>query len=125
MQKEKLRLLRKRKGYTQKDIADAIATDVSNYSRKESGDVRIIKDEWEKIAKFLNVSVDEIYEEDEPKVIINNEHPVFNDNAVSAGVMTQFNSISTSVIQNLQEYIGLLKKEIDRLNEEVQELKKK
>ena len=125
MQKEKLRLLRKRKGYTQKDIADAIATDVSNYSRKESGDVRIIKDEWEKIAKFLNVSVDEIYEEDEPKVIVNNEHPVFNDNAVSAGVMTQFNSISTSVIQNLQEYIGLLKKEIDRRNEEVQELKKK
>lgn len=125
MQKEKLRLLRKRKGYTQKDIADAIATDVSNYSRKESGDVRIIKDEWEKIAKFLNVSVDEIYEEDEPKVIVNNEHPVFNDNAVSAGVMTQFNSISTSVIQNLQEYIVLLKKEIDRLNEEVQELKKK
>ncbi|MDR6516806.1 helix-turn-helix domain-containing protein [Chryseobacterium camelliae] len=125
MQKEKLRLLRKRKGYTQKDVADAIATDVSNYSRKESGDVRIIKDEWEKIAKFLNVSVDEIYEEDEPKVIVNNEHPVFNDNAVSTGVMTQFNSISTSVIQNLQEYIGLLKKEIDRLNEEVQELKKK
>lgn len=125
MQKEKLRLLRKRKGYTQKDVADAIATDVSNYSRKESGDVRIVKDEWEKIAKFLNVSVDEIYEEDEPKVIVNNEHPVFNDNAVSTGVMTQFNSISTSVIQNLQEYIGLLKKEIDRLNEEVQELKKK
>ncbi|MDQ1097522.1 MULTISPECIES: helix-turn-helix domain-containing protein [Chryseobacterium] len=125
MQKEKLRLLRKRKGYTQKDIAEVIATDVSNYSRKESGDVRIIKDEWEKIAKFLNVSVDEIYEEDEPRVIVNNENPVFNDNAVSAGVMTQFNSISTSVIQNLQDYIDLLKKEIDRLNEEVQELKNK
>ena len=48
MQKEKLRNVRKRKGITQQQIADAIATDVSNYSRKESGDVSIRKEEWEK-----------------------------------------------------------------------------
>lgn len=50
MQKEKLRNVRKRKGITQQQVADIIATDVSNYSRKESGDVAIRKEEWEKIA---------------------------------------------------------------------------
>ncbi|WP_370899594.1 helix-turn-helix domain-containing protein [Chryseobacterium gossypii] len=123
MQKEKLRLVRKRKGYTQQQIADVIATDVSNYSRKESGDVRIIRDEWEKIANFLDVPVEEIYEEDEGKVVINNDHPVYNDNASSsAGVITQFHNISPSIITNLQDYIAILKQEIERLNEEIKKL---
>lgn len=67
MQKVKLREVRKRKGYTQQQIADIIPTDVSNYSRKESGDVRIIHEEWSKIASFLDVPVEEIYEDDEQK----------------------------------------------------------
>ncbi len=126
MQKEKLRIARKRKGYTQQQIADVIATDVSNYSRKESGDVKIIRDEWEKIAHFLNLPLEEIYEEEDAKVIVNNDHPVYNDNASSSsGITTQFNNISTSVIQSLQEYISLLKQEIDRLNEELKTLKSK
>ncbi|GAB0155367.1 hypothetical protein CHRYSEOSP005_06280 [Chryseobacterium sp. Alg-005] len=124
MQKEKLRSLRKKKGYTQQQIADVIATDVSNYSRKESGDVRIIKDEWDKIARFLDVSVEEIYEDDDAKVIINNEHPVFNDNAASS-VITQFNNFSASVIQNLQDYISLLKEENERLKEQLKSLENK
>ncbi|RKT01122.1 helix-turn-helix transcriptional regulator [Chryseobacterium defluvii] len=123
MQKEKLRSLRKKKGYTQQQIADVIATDVSNYSRKESGDVKIVKDEWDKIARFLDVSVEEIYEDDDAKVIINNEHPVFNDNSASS-IMTQFNNFSTSVIQNLQDYIALLKEENEKLKEELKEYKK-
>lgn len=124
MQKEKLRLLRKKKGYTQQQIADVIATDVSNYSRKENGDVRIIKDEWDKIARFLDVSVEEIYEEDEGKVVINNDHPVFNDNAASS-IMTQFNNFSASVVQNLQDYISFLKEENEKLKEELKNLKGK
>ncbi|UOU99925.1 helix-turn-helix domain-containing protein [Chryseobacterium daecheongense] len=124
MQKEKLRLLRKKKGYTQQQIADVIATDVSNYSRKENGDVRIIKDEWDKIARFLDVSVEEIYEEDDAKVVINNDHPVFNDNAASS-IMTQFNNFSASVIQNLQDYISLLKEENEKLKEELKNTKGK
>lgn len=62
MSKRKLILVRKKKGYTQQQVADFIATDVSNYSRKESGNVKIISDEWEKIARFLEVPVEEIYE---------------------------------------------------------------
>ncbi|RNA60502.1 XRE family transcriptional regulator [Chryseobacterium nematophagum] len=117
MQKEKLRLIRKRKGYTQQQIADAIATDVSNYSRKESGDVRIIKEEWEKIASFLEVSLEEIYEEDEAKIVINN-HPIFNESPSSTGYINQYHNIPASIIENLQDYIVLLKEEIIRLKEE-------
>ncbi|CAA7197607.1 helix-turn-helix transcriptional regulator [Chryseobacterium potabilaquae] len=123
MQKEKLRLIRKKKGYTQQQIADAIATDVSNYSRKESGDVRIVQDEWDKIAYFLDVPIEEIYEEDDAKVIINNDHPVFNDSSTSAGYVTQFHNISASIIQNLQDYITLLKDENKKLKDEIRSLK--
>ncbi|MCL8535534.1 helix-turn-helix domain-containing protein [Chryseobacterium gallinarum] len=120
MQKEKLRFIRKQKGYTQQQVADFIATDVSNYSRKESGDVRIIPDEWEKIARFLDVPLEEIYEEEEPKVVVNNDHPVFNDSSSGGnGSFNQFNNIPGSIIENLQGYIALLKEENEKLKEEL------
>lgn len=120
MQKEKLRTIRKQKGYTQQQIADIIATDVSNYSRKESGDVKIVRDEWDKIARFLNVSVEDIYEDEEAKVVINNDHPVYNDQSSSqSGVMSQYNNIPGSIIQNLQDYISFLKEENEKLKEEL------
>lgn len=127
MQKEKLRIIRKKKGYTQQQIADIIATDVSNYSRKESGDVKIIKDEWEKIAKFLDVTMEEIYEDEEAKIIVNNDHPIFNDSSSSGNgiVNHQFNSIPGPIIQNLQDYISLLKEENKKLNDEIKSLKMK
>lgn len=115
MQKEKLRTVRKRKGYTQQQVADAIATDVSNYSRKESGTVKIIQSEWDKLAKFLDVPVEEIYEEDEVKIIIENQ--VFNDHAQGnlGNNNTINNELSIEIIKNLQEYISLLKEEINKL----------
>jgi transcriptional regulator with XRE-family HTH domain len=123
MQKEKLRLIRKQKGYTQQQVADFIATDVSNYSRKENGDVRIIPDEWEKIARFLDVPVEDIYEEEEAKLVVNNDHPVFNDNSgTSAGTINSQNNYSNipgSIIENLQGYIALLREENEKLKEEL------
>lgn len=63
MKNSKLRLVRKQKGYSQQELADIIPTEVSNYSRKENGYIKISPKEWEKIASFLNVSVDEIKED--------------------------------------------------------------
>lgn len=122
MQKEKLRLIRKQKGYTQQQVADYIATDVSNYSRKESGDVRIIQDEWDKIARFLEVPVEDIYEDETAAVVVNNDHPVFNDRSTPAGLITNqnnYDNIPGSIIENLQNYIALLKEENERLKEEL------
>jgi len=122
MQKVKLREVRKRKGYTQQQIADIIPTDVSNYSRKESGDVRIIHEEWSKIASFLDVPVEEIYEDDETKVVI--ENSVINDSpGASVGnagnnVNNFTNDMSMSLLKHLQDYIDLLKIENERLKSE-------
>ncbi|MBB4808167.1 transcriptional regulator with XRE-family HTH domain [Chryseobacterium defluvii] len=128
MQKEKLRAIRKKKGYTQQQIADIIATDVSNYSRKESGDVKIIKDEWEKIANFLEVSVEDIYEDEDSKVVINNEYNTISENSgfynLLYGNNTNYN-IPNSMIDNLQDYIKLLKEENNSLKEELKALKGK
>ncbi|PQA93932.1 transcriptional regulator [Chryseobacterium shigense] len=124
MQKEKLRDVRKRKGITQQQIADIIATDVSNYSRKESGDVSIRKEEWEKIARFLEVPLEDIYQEEEAKQI---NHF---DNITSSSSFG--NNISGNYYCNVPEYllesqrdlIQILKKENKRLEEELKKYKK-
>lgn len=118
MQKEKLRTVRKMKGFTQQQMAEVIPTDVSNYSRKESGAVSITQTEWNKLAKFLEVPIEEIYEEEEAKIVI--ENPVFSDNTgVNVGnnnaTANISNELSIEIIKTMQEYIGLLKEEINRL----------
>ncbi|RXM50366.1 MULTISPECIES: helix-turn-helix domain-containing protein [unclassified Chryseobacterium] len=125
MQKEKLRSVRKRKGITQQQIADIIATDVSNYSRKESGDVAIRKEEWEKIARFLEVPVEEIFEEEEAKQV---NH--FDNITGSSGFGNNINgnlycNVPEFLLESQRELIEMLKKENQRLQEELNALKKK
>ncbi|PXW16134.1 helix-turn-helix protein [Chryseobacterium sp. CBTAP 102] len=125
MQKEKLRNVRKRKGFTQQQVADYIATDVSNYSRKESGDVKIFNDEWDKIARLLEVPVEEIYEEEEAKQINN-----FENITGSSGFGNNINgnlycNVPEFLLENQRDYIEHLKKENQRLQEELNALKKK
>ncbi|WNI36978.1 MULTISPECIES: helix-turn-helix domain-containing protein [Chryseobacterium] len=121
---EKLRTLRKQKGYTQQQIADLLATDVSNYSRKENGDVRIFDDEWEKLAKALEVSVEDIKEEKEPNVVQKNENITFNDTSSfhQSGIYNC--NVPNYLLENQQEYINLLKEQIKALKEENEKLKK-
>ena len=45
MEKLKLKQARTRKGFTQQQVANALPTDISNYSRKENGYVAITKAE--------------------------------------------------------------------------------
>ena len=124
MTMEKLRTLRKQKGYTQQQIADLLATDVSNYSRKENGDVKIFDDEWEKLAKVLDVSVEDIKEEKEPNVVQKNENITFNDTSSfhQSGIYNC--NVPNYLLENQQEYINLLKEQIKALKEENEKLKK-
>lgn len=124
MTMEKLRTIRKQRGYTQQQIADIIATDVSNYSRKESGDVKIFDDEWEKIAKALDVSVEDIKEE---RTAQNNQNATLNDSASfndNASInYNQFCNIPNYLLESQQEYIKLLKEQITILKAENAKLK--
>lgn len=121
---EKLRTIRKQRGFTQQQIADIIATDVSNYSRKESGDVKIFDDEWEKIAKALDVSVEDIKEE---RTAQNNQNTTLNDSASfndNASInYNQFCNIPNYLLESQQEYIKLLKEQITILKAENAKLK--
>ncbi|AZA76130.1 XRE family transcriptional regulator [Chryseobacterium sp. G0186] len=121
---EKLRNIRKQRGYTQQQIADIIATDVSNYSRKESGDVRIFDDEWEKLAKALDVSVEDIKEEKPASVVQKNDNITFNDTSSfhQSGIYNC--NVPNYLLENQQEYINLLKEEIKALKAENAKLKK-
>jgi transcriptional regulator with XRE-family HTH domain len=123
MQKEKQCSLRKRKGITQQQIADIIATDVSNYSRKECGEVRIFQDEWKKIAGFLEVPLEDIYEEEEIKQI-NNFDNITSSNSfgVNNGILN-FNA-PEYLLETQKDLIDLLKKENQRLEEELKKYKK-
>jgi Helix-turn-helix. len=121
---EKLRNLRKQRGYTQEYMSNIISTDVSNYSRKENDEVRIFDDEWEKLAKALDVPVEEIKEERKTAIVHNNhDNTTFNDNAGS--YFNHFHSIPDSIVENLQNYIKTLEEQVKTLKEENTKLKSK
>lgn len=119
---EKLRSLRKQKNMSQEKMAKILSTDPSSYSRKENGKSKIYDDEWEKLAKALDVSVDDIKEEGGVG-IIHNEKPTFNDN--SGNYYNQNFNIPNSILENLQDYIGLLKEQNEALKKEIELLKSK
>ena len=115
MVQEKLKTIRKQKGLSQEKMAKIISTDPSNYSRKERGEIRIHDEEWQKIADALEVPVEEIKDENIPG-IVHNDNSTFNDN--SGNYYSQHFNIPDSILENLQDYISLLKKEVASLKEE-------
>lgn len=120
MIQEKLRTLRKQKGISQEKMAKILSTDTSNYSRKERGETRIQEDEWQKLANALEVPVEDI-KEDKDLRIVHNDNSTFNDN--SGNYYNQHFSIPNSIVESLQDYILLLKQEIENLKTENRDLK--
>ena len=53
MEKNKLIERRKAKSLSQNMIAEKLCMDVSNYNRRERGQVKISLKEWEKLAEIL------------------------------------------------------------------------
>lgn len=117
--REKLRMIRTAKGFTQKQIANAICTTDSNYCRKENGDVKIFNEEWEKIAELLKVPIEDIYEEE--KVIMFNQNHTTGEISI---LYSKYHITQEALIGNLQDYISILKKENEFLKEELLKYKK-
>jgi len=119
MIQEELNNLRKQKGMSQEKMAKILSTDTSNYSRKERGETRIHDEEWQKIADALDVPVEEIKGE-KPSGIVHNDNSTLHDQ--SGSYIHNYN-IPNSIIENLQDYISLLKQEIENLKEGNKNLK--
>lgn len=119
MIQQKLRDLRKQKCMSQK-MAKILSTDISTYCRKENGKSKIHDDEWEKLARALNVSVDDIKESENSGIVQNNDS-TFNDN--SGNYEHQNFNIPNSILENLQDYIKILKEQNDSLKRELESFK--
>ena len=118
MEKLKLKQARIQRGFTQQQVADALPTDISNYSRKENGHVGITKEEWKRLAAFLQVPEEDIFQENESTLSNNffDNSSITNQNS---SITTQNIGIPTAVLEHLLDYISLLKEENERLKSEV------
>ncbi|WP_345207947.1 helix-turn-helix transcriptional regulator [Chryseobacterium ginsengisoli] len=121
MVQEKLKSLRKEKGISQENMAKILGTDTSNYSRKERGEVRIFDDEWEKLAKTLEVPIDEIKVEN-AKISFQYDNSTFQDHA---GSNINYSNIPDFFIETQKKYIDKLEKEIEGLRKENETLRLK
>ena len=113
MEKKKLISVRINKGFTQQQIAIKLNMDVSSYNRREKGVVKIIKNEWEKLSKILEISIEEIYESEENIFFILKDST--NENLTEKN---NFYTIPEYLLENQRKYI-------QKLEEENQDLKNK
>ena len=112
MEKKLLSSARIKKSITLQQMADRVSMDVSNYNRKEKGNIKIRPEEWERFAKALDVGVEEIYEPDETHYF------VFKDSSIG-------NYLGTNNIYSIPEYLlGMPRKYIEKFEEEIRNLKK-
>ena len=63
MTNEKLISARKARKITQANIATYLKISQTQYQKREAGKIKISNQEWQNIAKLLDVSVGEIFEE--------------------------------------------------------------
>lgn len=119
MIKNKLIKLRKAK-YTQENMAKILHMTQSQYQRREKGEIKISDEEWERIAKALDTNVEDIKEEDSTIHQINNYD---NQSANYSASNNYFHNIPDYILENQQDYINLLKKEIQDLKNEIAALK--
>ena len=111
----------RKKLYTQEKMANLLHMSQTQYHRREKGDVKISDEEWERIAKVLNTTVEDIKDDDYSQQVINNYD---NQSGNYVGSNNYFYNIPDFVLDNQQDYINLLKERIQKLEEEVNLLKK-
>lgn len=118
MPHEKLINERKTKRVTQEQMAKLIAMEQTTYSRKERGKSPILDDEWDRFAKALNVSVEDIKGEKEP-VTLKNENCTFTENSIGI----QYVNIPQNAYEVIMKYNKILEDENERLKKENEKLR--
>lgn len=118
MEKTKLIQARTKRGFTQQQLAEALCVDVSNYNRREKGQIKISNSEWEKLSKFLETPVEEIYESEESNFF------VFKDNSTGNYLgNNHIYSIPEYFLENQKKYIAILEEENQKLKMEIEKLR--
>jgi transcriptional regulator with XRE-family HTH domain len=73
MVKYKLIAQRKKRKFSQQDVADRLYMDQSQYSRREKGIIQISEDEWNKLAQILKTTLEDIFESEKGFVSISKD----------------------------------------------------
>jgi transcriptional regulator with XRE-family HTH domain len=114
MEKTKLIEMRNLKRLSQQHIAEQLNMDVSCYNRREKGEVYIKIEEWEKLAKILNVPISEIFETDEKQSFICKDKSSSNFFGTNNGTSNIY-TIPEALFDTMQKYITKLEEEIKEL----------
>jgi transcriptional regulator with XRE-family HTH domain len=114
-----LKNVRTAKGYSQLEFSKLVAMDQTTYSRKETGKTFITEQEWDRFAKTLGVSKEEIKEKLASQAI--NENGVFNHQSVGI----QNISLPIEVLETILRYNKKLEEDNALLKTEKQPLKEK
>jgi len=117
MEKSKLKKMRENKGLSQKQIAEKLFMDVSNYNRREKGLSKITSNEWEKLASILEVSVEDIYEGEETTFIICKDQSV----GINQGTNNVY-TIPEFILDSQRKYIQKLEEENETLRKRINEV---
>lgn len=113
MEKLKLLQFRKLKGLTQLEMAILANMDQTTYGRKENGLSKITSSEWKRFATILDVSLKEIFEEDN-----NDVNDISVDSELTANTSEYF-------LERLKEYIRELEDNNEKKQQEIDLLKEK
>ena len=115
--KHRLIEARKKTGYSQEYISGILGMDVSSYSRRENGQIKISYREWQKLSEILDSPLEDIYESDDGMTLI------FNDNSSGNGNIVTNYTIPQSMLDTQRKYVEKLEEEIRNLKEEIKLLR--
>jgi transcriptional regulator with XRE-family HTH domain len=120
MIKQKLTNKRVEKNLSQEKIADLLGISQSQYNRRENGVTKISKKEWDKMAKVLDVTLDDIYEPEDGIYIINKE-------STSGDYLSSYNHFGSNddFFETMKKYIYKLEEEIKVQNQNITKLEQK
>lgn len=117
----KIKNLRKAKGYSQEEVAERLSISQSAYARIERGESHSWAAHLEKLSEIFEVKPEELLSDDS-----NN----FNNQEQKGGMAFQFvgtintiNSLSEKLIEQYEMRIAELKEEVTSLKEEIKFLK--
>ena len=111
--KHRLIETRKRIGYSQEYLSSVLGMDISSYSRRENGQIKISNKEWQKISEILEVPLDDIYESEDSVILI------FNDNSSGNGNVVTNYTIPQTMLDSQKKYIEKLEEEVRSLKEKI------
>lgn len=84
--------------------------DVSNYSRREKGQVKISFCEWEKLAGILQEPIENIYESEDTQVFVCRDSTTVHYQGTN-----HIYSIPEYFLETQRKYINMLEKELHEL----------